>query len=207
MSRCLLHDQAFLKTLMRSSETFLAWAGITGALCVTLASDQIMGLVFGAQFVDSGIYLGIMIWAVPIVFASGTGRWLLTANNKQAPVLWIQVGGVSTGILLSLILVALFGAIGVAIGYTAGAAVTWMIAYTLASHEPVTPRLTPYILPALVAVIVLIVTNVMTLAVAQSIILAVMTMFSVALVGSDVLKSSLFLARSKSHLETINVSQ
>jgi O-antigen/teichoic acid export membrane protein len=104
----------------------MAFIGYCIAIPVTIFSGWIIKLLFGAAYYKSGPLLSVLIWTV-IVMNLGSARTLYLISMNWTKLLFITLlFGSVLNILLNLILIPRYGAVG--------AAISTIISYWLASH-------------------------------------------------------------------------
>ncbi len=82
---------------------------------ITLFSSEIIGIIFGNEYSAGSIILSIHIWSlIAALLGSGTNQYLI-AENMQDISLYRTLIGMIANILLNLLLIPFFGAIGAAI--------------------------------------------------------------------------------------------
>lgn len=92
----------------------MVWLSVAIALPMTFLSTPITNLLYGTAYKSAGSILAIHIWASVFVFLGvATSNWLL-AEGKQISSLQRTLFGAVVNILLNLILIPDFGALGAA---------------------------------------------------------------------------------------------
>ena len=119
-----------LQKLSLASIRVVAWASIgPAAICAAYAGD-ILGVIFGANYVTAGPVLAVIIFIVPIQILSGHYRWALTAAGETRSVLWSGLAGAAVSALCSAALAPLIGAMGGAMAaVAAGLTIWWVSSY------------------------------------------------------------------------------
>jgi len=93
----------------------LVMIALAVAIPVTLLSDQIMGVLFGAQYIEAGTILSVHIWTALFVFLGvASGRWLL-AENRQLLAFQRVCGGMVINIALNWLWIPQYGGVGAAV--------------------------------------------------------------------------------------------
>lgn len=108
----------------QSLYVLMVWLSVGVAVPMTFLSEPIVTLFFGDMYVQSGVVLAIHIWASVFVFLGvASGKWYLT-EGLQVIMLQRDLLGGASNILLNLVLIPRYGAVG--------AAVATVISYALA---------------------------------------------------------------------------
>ena len=85
------------------------------AIIVTVCSSLIMNTLFGQAYLGSDKVLAIHIWAgVLVFFGTARGKWII-AENLQTKALIIHITGAVLNVILNLILIPDYGAVGAAL--------------------------------------------------------------------------------------------
>ena len=85
------------------------------ALAVSLVASPLISWVFGPDFAEAGPVLAVHIWAGVLVFGGfARQRWVL-AENLQGKEVWLNVAGAGLNVLLNLVLIPAYGALGAAL--------------------------------------------------------------------------------------------
>ncbi|GAB3944212.1 flippase [Spirosoma harenae] len=99
---------------------------ITIAVGCTLTADWIINLLYGAQYQGVGAVFSLNIWIGVFVFlAIGSDRWFIL-ESMQRFVLYRTIAGALVNIILNLILIPLYGALG--------ASIATLVSQTFASY-------------------------------------------------------------------------
>lgn len=92
----------------------MVWLAIAVALPMTFLSTTIVTLLFGDAYAQAGSVLAIHIWAAVFVFLGvASGKWFL-AENRQILSLQRTVFGAIANIIINLLMIPKFGALGAA---------------------------------------------------------------------------------------------
>ncbi len=85
------------------------------AIIVTFCSSWIMNTLFGQAYLGSDKVLAIHIWAgVLVFFGTARGKWII-AENLQRKALIVHITGAVLNVILNLILIPDYGAVGAAL--------------------------------------------------------------------------------------------
>ncbi len=125
----LRHSKQAFAAIVGPSFRVTAWATIGIALSISLLSETISIFIFGKDFVSAGLPMSILIWSLPLTMLSGHARWALIAKEKQQYVLYAQLAGTATTLLLGVVLISMYGLVGGAIAMVSCSAVVWLIAH------------------------------------------------------------------------------
>lgn len=107
-SRFHVSSEKSLKTGYTTSFKYLAFLGLPIAVGVTLLSDKIIFLIYGAQFTESILALQILIWAIPVIFISYVSGTIMISINKQNAAIKIIIICMIVNIVLNLIFIPSF---------------------------------------------------------------------------------------------------
>lgn len=119
-------NQTNLQTVYSQSMKFLIVVTFPIALCISLFSAQIIGLIFGAGYEEAAPILSVLVWAFFISALNVPNSRLLISANKQRMVAIFALFSMVGNVLLSLWLVPQWGGMG-----TAWARVLAMPLYTI----------------------------------------------------------------------------
>ena len=85
------------------------------AITVTFCSSLIMNTLFGQAYLGSDKVLAIHIWAgVLVFFGTARGKWII-AENLQRKALIVHITGAVLNVILNLIFIPVYGAVGAAL--------------------------------------------------------------------------------------------
>lgn len=108
-------DGALYLRKLRTLYFVLSWLAIAVALPVSLLAPWVVERLYGPEFRDAGPVLAIHMWAALAVFLGiATGQHLLN-EDLQAISFYRTLVGLGTNVVLNLILIPHYGAIGAAI--------------------------------------------------------------------------------------------
>lgn len=129
MSRCVGRAPEEMRRLVSRSMRVAAWASVFVAFTVTVFSERLLSLAYGAEFAPAGRLLSVLVWMVPVAMLSGHYRYTLIAANLQRRLLGAAGAGAAVAVLASLALVPRIGALGAAMSLLAACAVEFAVAY------------------------------------------------------------------------------
>jgi O-antigen/teichoic acid export membrane protein len=112
LARLTKESPVALREMVTDSVRFCSWAGILGAVLVTLLATPILTLLFGAEFASAGLAFAVMVWTVPILLLSDHPRWVLVAAGWERTVVLIQAVGVVITLAAGALLIRRFGVVG-----------------------------------------------------------------------------------------------
>ena len=101
--------------MARTAARLLAITLSASALVTVIAANAIITLVFGTDFKPATLVLQLMVWGVPTFYAQTFAAGTLLADEQQKVAARIYTVNLAAEIGLSLVLVPLWGAIGMAI--------------------------------------------------------------------------------------------
>jgi O-antigen/teichoic acid export membrane protein len=102
--------------LSKARMIFFSFMGLSLliAIIVSLLSAPIVSLLFGSRFMPSVGILQVYIWTVVFVFAGVAFNQILVIENMQVVVLYKTLIGVCINVILNLLLIPGYGALGAA---------------------------------------------------------------------------------------------
>ena len=107
-------ESDYLRTL-QTTLSLVTGISLTVAIPMTFASGWVMTLLYGAEYAGAGPILAVHIWAgLPATVGSVTTLWLINENRASIS-LYRTVVGATVNILLNLLLIPIYGAIGAAV--------------------------------------------------------------------------------------------
>ncbi len=118
--------------LVSASFRVVSWVGVLGALNLSLLAQPLLTLAFGEQFSPAAPAFAILIWVVPTTLLAGHARWALIAAGRERYVLYSQLSGAITVLILGFALVPMFHALGAAVSMLIASLVVWLSAHTFA---------------------------------------------------------------------------
>ena len=106
--------------------TLLVWGAFALAIPITFLADWIIYILYGKEYIESVIILKIYVWAGIFVFLSVANNKWMVIENFQKYILLTTLLGMSSNIILNVILIPRYGA--------SGAAVATLISYGIGSY-------------------------------------------------------------------------
>ena len=126
------------------------WFGAGVGLVGTLLATPISLIVYGEQFGPTGDLLALLIWVLPLSFASGHARFSLLASGHQRLEFIAQTCGAIVTIGMCLYAVPRWGIGGAAIAMLVSATVVWVGAHSAFTRKVAKlPSIGPLVRPAL----------------------------------------------------------
>lgn len=127
-----------------------AWSGLLVAYVGVLLAVPLCEFAFGEKYALAALPLSILIWTIPFALLSGHARWALIASDKQKYVMVAQMSGCITSIIVGLLLIPEYHAVGGSIAMVSSALVVWLVAHYFACRHvtkiPVSPVFIPFCL-------------------------------------------------------------
>lgn len=120
LSHALTSDPAQWRVMLERSVRVTAWAGGLMALVGTLGARPILSVVFGPAFEAATPLLRILVWVVPVSWASGHLRYSFIASNQPAYDSRAALVGAGAALVLSLALTPILRSRGAAFGLLGG---------------------------------------------------------------------------------------
>ena len=107
-------DETLYLNSLQKLYILLTWMALSVALIMTFASDWIINLLFGAEYIESAGILSISIWAGIFVFQGiARDKWIIAENKQRYHLIFTSIGSfINIGLNLSLI--PSYGSIGAA---------------------------------------------------------------------------------------------
>lgn len=94
----------------------IIWFSIFASLFITAISKFIILIIYGSQYTDSITVLKILIWSKLFALMGVTRTiWLITEDKNKYQIIFLLIGAV-TNVVLNLLLIPKYGAIGAAFG-------------------------------------------------------------------------------------------
>ena len=100
---------------MKKLYALMFWLAIVVILPITFLANDIVRLVFGAQYKYAGGVLGIYVWALVFVFLGSANTRYLIAENYTGIVFFKALIGMITNVFLNIVLIRKYGINGAAI--------------------------------------------------------------------------------------------
>ena len=108
-------DGILYQQRMQQLYDFMTFLSLSIAIIITLSSSLIMNTLFGQAYFGSDKVLAIHIWAgVLVFFGTARGKWII-AENLQRRALIVHITGAILNVILNLILIPGYGAVGAAL--------------------------------------------------------------------------------------------
>jgi O-antigen/teichoic acid export membrane protein len=142
------------RTTLAESMRLTAWAGFGVALVTVVGAEVILEAAFGAPYVAAATGLRLMIWAVPIAWASGHIRYSLIAMGQPKLDYRSAVAGTATTIMLTIVLVPSLGPTGAAAALVAGILANGLTAWHLGRRYLPATKFVIALLPSVAAMAV-----------------------------------------------------
>lgn len=102
------------------------------SLAGVLFADVVIRVVFGEAFEAAAIPLAILVWAIPVTLLSGHARIALIAGGYQSSVFMSQLAGVVMTVVVGVVTIPFYGAIGGAATTLASYLAVWIASHMLA---------------------------------------------------------------------------
>jgi polysaccharide transporter, PST family len=116
------------QNLLQDLYTLAAWLAVAIAVVVTIVARPLILLVFGPEYADASTILSIHVWTCPAVFMGAIlTKWLI-AEKLYMFSLTRNLFGAVANVLLNLVLIPPYGAVGSALATL----LSYMIAHYLA---------------------------------------------------------------------------
>ena len=129
ISRCVGAPTQTLLRLMARSRIFTSWGGIFVAFVVTMLSEELVTLAYGAHFAQAAAPFSVLMWIIPLSLVSGHYRYTLIAYNHQKLLFrWTAVAAVA-GACLSWFLIPLLGPVGAALALGGSNLIVFVLTY------------------------------------------------------------------------------
>lgn len=110
------------------------WLSLLAALIITLISRQLVEILYGNAYKDAVVILSINVWAgINVAVGSVWSKWLLL-ENKLYVGLYGHLAGALLNVLLNLMLIPKYGAVGAAIATLISYWMSAIFSYSL--YEP-----------------------------------------------------------------------
>ena len=129
ISRCAGAPTRTLLRLMARSQIFTAWGGIFVAFVVTMLSQELVTLAYGAHFAAAAAPFSILIWIIPLSLVSGHYRYTLIAYNHQKLLFGWTAAAALAGACFSWLLIPPFGPAGAALSLAGSNLIVFVLAY------------------------------------------------------------------------------
>ncbi len=93
----------------------MSMISLSAAAVTFLFANTIIAVIFGAKFIDAGPALSVYIWASIPVFLNIANSQYLIAENRTHVALYRTLAGAVVNILLNIVLIPRYGAVGAAL--------------------------------------------------------------------------------------------
>ena len=120
LSHALAADPALWRVTLERSVRLTTWGGGLIALVGTLGARPILAAVFGPAFEAATPLLRILVWVVPVSWASGHLRYSFIASNQPSYDSRAALVGAAAALVLSLALAPALRSRGAALGLLGG---------------------------------------------------------------------------------------
>lgn len=122
------NEQLFYNKFQKYSAA-LATISIGIAIVTTLFSGNIIHLIYGSRYSESGPVLALYIWAGIFVFIGvAASNWAII-ENRQKVLMYATFAGAVSNVLLNLLLIPYYGGAGAALATIAGYAIVGYLAF------------------------------------------------------------------------------
>lgn len=110
---------------------FLFWLAFGVSLMITPFSDSLVNWLYGAEYQTAGEILKVHIWTSIFVFMGvSSGYWLIVEGHERFS-LFRTISGLALNIVLNIMLIPIYGAVGAAISGLCGQALASIISMLL----------------------------------------------------------------------------
>lgn len=162
-SRLLVLDSAIALNLVADLLRYYLVLIIPGILVLALFADQILNLLFGVEYSDSGPVLMLLLTALPFLAISDSLQLVLKAIPKPKAVLTARIVSTLVLLVIAVLFVPRYGALGGAAAVVAGEAAAmvllfWLVKRTLGA-TPWNARCYAAILAGVITALVLVLTQ------------------------------------------------
>ncbi len=107
--------QAAYELLIQRLYDLMTWLGIGVAVLVSLTADWLVRLIYGPDYGEAALILKVQIWAgVAISMSFVHGKWLLAEGLQKYNLVYTATGA-TVNVVLNLILIPRYGALGAAV--------------------------------------------------------------------------------------------
>jgi O-antigen/teichoic acid export membrane protein len=127
-----------VRQLLSKSLGLTLLAGTFVALAINLVGGDLLSLAYGPGFREAQRSLAILGWLIPVAFLGGHYRYLLIACNRQHLEMRCTVAAAVTAVLLEVVLIPPYRAVGAAVALVAANCVScglacWFVNRNLAA--------------------------------------------------------------------------
>jgi len=118
-------SESMYHSRLQSVYILMTWLGLSLAIIISFLSNDIIGILFGSEYVGSAIILSIYVWSGIFVYLGmASGQFLITEHLTKIALYRTGVGAI-INVTLNIILIPAYG--------PAGAAFATLIAYACAT--------------------------------------------------------------------------
>jgi O-antigen/teichoic acid export membrane protein len=153
LARNLAESRSAFDALVGASFRCIAWASIMASLAAAMFADTIISAVFSATYAAAAAPFALLVWAIPITLLSGHARITLIAGGEQRFVLASQIAGIATTVVVGLIAIPAYGALGGAATVVVSYAAVWAAAHFFAVRRVASLPLLSVLRPLVAAAI------------------------------------------------------
>ncbi len=107
-------DRRALRKIYFLRSKYLAIFGLFAGISLLLLRDQVISLVYGAEYLQSAAVLSILAWFIPMRFMSTVSGDLITAVGQQKIRTIMQGATAAISVILSIVLIPRYGIFGAA---------------------------------------------------------------------------------------------
>jgi len=94
--------------------SMMIWMAVALAIPISIMSEPIVSLLYGANYRGSGAILAIYVWAgIPVFFGAAWGKWILSENHQKI-VLFTNGLSMAINVILNVTLIPRIGVEGAA---------------------------------------------------------------------------------------------
>jgi len=121
-----------LNDLLKRYMNYLLILGLSVAVGTTLLASEIINLIYGDQYANSGPVLAVLAWNLPGFFLAMLLGYALGAIHRQGTVARFSIAATVLNVALNFVLIPLWGAVGAALAYASfgimvSAAMFWVV--------------------------------------------------------------------------------
>lgn len=105
-----VHEPDTLAPLVTRAIVVLQWVAWMGVAVVTIMADDLIWVLGGTQYLpDAAGLLRVLIWYLPLSYATGVVQYALIATKQQRAITWAFAIGTGVNLSGNLILIPIFG--------------------------------------------------------------------------------------------------
>lgn len=105
-----VHQPETLAPLVRRAILVLQWVAWMGVAVVTVMADDLIWILGGTQYLpDAANLLRVLIWYLPLSYATGVVQYALIATKQQRSITWAFAIGTIINLAGNLALIPVFG--------------------------------------------------------------------------------------------------